>query len=372
MKVNGAFEDWAALNNTTYLTVNDIKIGTGDNIQPNQSGNIRHERHTYRAVRSIFGLSGDDRGPKIMGVSKSGMNLSLPVNHQSGASALVAQGNPASRFWIARRGSPAALTLDGTTPLVVNPAELIFKLASDPGPVPIEVLPFALHPANDGSADMIFDNHTDDDGIAYGRTMYASPWGFDTRPLANLTVTSPTYSGTAFGGGLSAGYAEAPFPVAPFSGRGATIEFFYKHLANTASNKVILSQLNNFWLAINNGQLVLTNNSIGGALTVGQAYHIALVCLPANKGAYLFVNGVPIAISPFLVDNISTNFTIRRFAPGNAVADLGTTGEVAHVAIFRGARYLSTFAPPTEEYAGDEPDLLHLWKFQGNGNDSII
>jgi len=372
MKVNGAYEDWAAANNATFLSVQDIPLGT-DHVHPTQPGNIRYARHFYRGARGAVGLSGDDRGPKIVGVNKSGLNLSLPVNHQSGATALVAQGNPASRFWIARRGSPTALGLDGTTPLTVNAADLLFKLAADPGNVPIEVLPMALHPADDASADMIYDNHVDGDGIAQGRALYASPWGFDTRPKGDLTMTGATYATTAFGGGLSAGYAEAPFPVMPGTGRGSTIEFVYKHLVNVAAHKTICAQQGAFWLTVNNGQLVLSGSTLPGTLIVGQTYRIALVFLPGNKNFLLFVNGIPTAISGSpLTDSIANNFTIRRFAPGNASYDMGTTGEVAHTAIFAGARYLTAFTPSAVEYTGDEANLLHLWKLQGSGADAII
>lgn len=209
--------------------------------------------------------------------------------------------------------------------------------------------------------------------FTHGRALYASPWGFDTRPKGDLTVTSPTYSSTAFGGGLSAGYAEAPFPVMPASGRGATVEFLYKHLANVTAHRTICAQQGNFWLTVNNSQLVLTNTTLPGTLTVGQTYHIALVFLPGNKGFILFVNGVPSALSSGqMTDSIANNFTIRRFAPGNASYDLGTTGEIAQMAIFRGPRYLSAFTPPAAEYAGNEANLLHLWKFQGSGADTII
>lgn len=370
-KVNGAFEDWARDNNGTYLSVPDIVLGT-DSVHPTQVGNIRYAQHEYRAMLSALGGTKNDRGPQITGITKSGVDLTLPVNLQSGATTLVSQGTPAARFWVARRGAPTALALDATTPITVGTNTITLKLATDPGNVPIEVFPLALHPANDATASMIYDDNTDGDGITRGRTLYASPWGFDTKPNGNGTATSPTYSTTKFGGGLSAGYMAAPFPATPSEARGATIECFYKHLTNVASIRIIFSQPGSWYFGINNGALVVNGSTTGmPTLTIGQTYHLAFVIMPGNRNATVFVDGVAYQIAdPVQTADIANAFFIRRL--GGAGFDLGTGGEVAHVAVFRGPRYLTTFTPTTTEYTGTETDLLHLWKLQGNALDSKV
>tara|TARA_R110000782_G_scaffold167129_10_gene259362 strand:+ start:677 stop:3532 length:2856 start_codon:yes stop_codon:yes gene_type:complete len=370
-KVRGAFYDWAQANSATYLSYADLQL-VSDGIHPSQVGAIRQARHIYRAMRGAAGLSGDDRGPLVTGVSRSGVDLTLPVDLQAGATTLVSQGSPATRIRVNRRGFSAALALDGSTPITVGTDDIILKLASDPGAVPLEIWPMGVHPVNDGSADMILDDHTDGDGITHGRALWENPYSVDLNVVGDLTVTSPTYSSTAFGGGLSAGYATAPFPVLPSVGNGVTIECFYKHLITSATHRIIFAQLDDFWLSVNNGNLVLTNTTITVGFTVGQTYHIALVCPPGGKNTFVYVDRVLVGTTTSNLSLASnTNpFTIRHW-PTNSFP-MGTGGEVAHVAVFKGARYLSDGSPPATEYDGTEENLLHLWKLQGDGADDAI
>tara|TARA_R110000782_G_scaffold78293_3_gene155888 strand:+ start:73028 stop:75097 length:2070 start_codon:yes stop_codon:yes gene_type:complete len=371
-KVRGAFYGWAQANEAIYISYADLAL-VSDGIHPSQVGAIRQARHIYRAMRGAAGLSGDDRGPMATGVSKSGVNLTLPVDLQAGATTLVSQGSPATRFRVNRRGFSAALSLDGTTPITVGTNSITIKLAADPGDVPLEIWPLGVHPANDGSADMILDDDVDGDGITHGRALWVPPVPLDLNVNAPLTLSSPTYSSTKFGGGLSAGWAQAPFPLLSHSGVGVTIECFYKHLVNSASNRIIFAQDGDFWFAVNNGNLSLGGGAKTVGFTIGQTYHIALVFMPGSKTTRLYVDGAYIGSWNGGLSNTASNpFTIRRLNPGSSGFDLSTIGEVAQVAVFRGARYLSAFMPPASEYDGTEENLLHLWKLQGDGADSRV
>lgn len=159
-----AGKDWAAENGGVYLEPHDITLL--DDVHQDQAGGVTLARHLFRA------MSAGDVGPTITVGSRAGTVITLPVQHASGATALVRAGTAAGRFAVYQMGTlTSALALASTDPVVVSANSITLNLAADPGnSVALDV--YALrHPDPSGSAaqsSMVYDNRNPE-GFAYGR-----------------------------------------------------------------------------------------------------------------------------------------------------------------------------------------------------------
>ncbi|NJR80471.1 hypothetical protein [Sphingomonas corticis] len=200
-----AGKEWAAENGGVYLEPHDITLL--DDVHQDQAGGVTLGRHIFRATTS------GDVGPTITGGSRTGTVITLPVQHASGATALVRAGNPASRFSVYPAGTvTGALALASTDGVTVTANAISLNLAADPGAgVAVDV--YALrHPDPSGStpqSNMVYDNRNPE-GFAFGRhvqpthvpVQVAAPGGTVVAPDA------PTATATAGSGQNVIAYAD--------------------------------------------------------------------------------------------------------------------------------------------------------------------
>jgi hypothetical protein len=187
-------KDWCAANNATYLEPHDIHLM--DHVHQGQTGSARLARHLYRAMRPAFGLPGDDVGPTVLSaVRAAGSNeVTLTCSLPSGATQLVLEGAAHTRFQIYPSGYTAnPLTYATENPISVSGTTITLRLASTPDD--LIALDVYVHNHPDPSAalaatDMIYDDHTNGDGLTFGRHIMPS-WGIAASAAAPGGLSAP-------------------------------------------------------------------------------------------------------------------------------------------------------------------------------------
>lgn len=161
---------YALANGHQFIEPHDILLPNNDQVHQGNVGNIELAHHFFRGTTPET-----DNGATLSTATRAAgsKDIVITVDFPAGATSLVSIGSPAPRFSVFTAGSVASpLALDATTPIVVTTNTITLKLAALPADdVALDVYIF-LHPDPDGgtaAANMIYDNHTNGDGITHGR-----------------------------------------------------------------------------------------------------------------------------------------------------------------------------------------------------------
>jgi hypothetical protein len=365
-------ERWAQDNGGVYVTMSDIAMNA-DMVHQNQIGARRAAQHFYRALHTPDG----DTGPQMTSASKSGAVLACPVTLTAGATALQLVGTPESRMLVMgpANNAGAGLAIAG---FAENGSGFNITLAADPGDVPLEIWPMAVHPVADASASGIFDNSNDGDGITRGRQLR-----FPTAPIlrkatGTLTPVSATYATAKFGNGRSGGYLTSGGPLLsalPYAGR--TIDFWLKYNTAAAAYQTICGQtgvliakfdnLNRLYFQYDNANSFVQAH---GWTADGGLHFVRLVQEPGNQRRHMVIDG---ALAQTQTGN-GAAYTVTnpfRIGANQSGAEILTSAVVDEVAVWNRAMGLTEMLTvPTAPYVGNEPGLQHLWHLNGDGADS--
>ncbi len=378
--IRKAMEDWCAANSGISLPMSDVGL-VSDIVHQTQAGARRIAQHAHRAMRpAMVPGAASDAGPAITSVSKSGLDLTCAVSLPSGASALASSGSPAGRMLVMAAGdvNGAALALDGVTPITVNASSIVLKLASDPGDVPLEVWPMAVHPVQDGMASGVWDNSNDGDGISLGRQLRFASAPVLRKRTGVLSTAGVSFAAGVFGQGRSAGEM---ISGGPLMGRtaweGRVLEARVTLASLPGANQVIASSSGviGFWINGANITLAWSNSgsvTIAHGMTPGSSYHLRLELDPFNQVRRFYRNGVLINTDTSAEGSYTTTNPFAIGGHGGVPGSFTfTSGVIDEVALWN--RTLNSgagFTPPAAAYAGTEAGLMHLWHCDGNGADS--
>lgn len=374
--IRRAQRDWCIDNNGFYVPFSDVSL-SADAVHLRQTGSRQASQHFARA------MTAGDAGPVLISVVKSGVELLCTVQHGSGGTGLVAVGSPATRMLVMNTNNSAgtALTLDAVAPLTVTGADTFtIKLASDPGDVPLEVWPMAVHPVADGSASGLWDNSDDGDGIARGRQLRFGSVPVLRKRTGVLSTAGVSFGAGKFGQGRSGGEMISGGPLLtdiPYAGR--TLEAWASVNTLPSAARVIASSsgVMGMWLTAS-GQMTVAWSNTGstsfahGLTADGLFHHFRWVIEPGNALRRLYIDGVlkHTSTSAIGTRNLVNPFAIGGHggAPGTYTYNVGTIDEVA---IFDRALSAAECAiVPTAPYTGLEANLMYLWQAETSGADS--
>lgn len=385
--IRQAAATWTAANSGIHIQPRDLSLYDG--VHQDQAGNLALSRHMQRAATDTGATIEAGTRPSNSAV------ITLSVTHANGATSLSTVGSPANRFKVYAAGDTATpLTINS---LSVGASSIAITLASAPANTTALDVYFtrAPDPANNGAADMIYDNALG--GFAVGRhprptltpVTVAAPGGTPApTPGPNLIETSAVYSpsATGFGQKMTGGRAYSPANTDLLSGLTNLTVATFIEVSTISGTQVAVGQGGRCWIGVNNtGRLIGAYNSdastttyIGGTttsangtnpvVTDGVRRHIALVAGPS--GGSLYVDGVRIATNsaPLWVGSASNRFTIRAFFMDGSFP---FTGAVDEVAVFNTAYYSgANFSAQTAPYTGTETGLIGLYHLDGNANAS--
>lgn len=193
----------------------------------------------------------------------------------------------------------------------------------------------------------------------------------------NLTPVNATYNATSkFGQSLNGGYAYTTTP--PVSGYPYTLRATVKINASSQV-EVAAGQAGFGWIGKSATNTVLAHYGFGtdvelaapGSLADGQ-YHEIELCVSAT-GGQLFVDGTLVASSATATTPVTTRyFGARAFfnTAASAAATFPWTGEIDQVALFNTVQHSAAYTPSTTALTGSEPNLVALYGFNGNTNDT--
>lgn len=194
----------------------------------------------------------------------------------------------------------------------------------------------------------------------------------------NLTPVNATYNATSkFGQSLNGGHAYSTTP--PLTGYPYTLRATVK-IASSSQIEVAAGQAGFGWIGKSATNTVLAHYGFGtdvelaatGNLADGQ-YHEIELCVTASGGK-LFVDGALVASSSTATSPVTNRyFGARAFfnTANSATATFPWTGEVDQVALFSTAQHTDAYTPSTTAMTGTEPNLVALYGFNGNTNDSV-
>jgi len=199
--LRSALKAWAAGTGAAmYLEPRDVTLA--DDVHQDPAGNIRLAQHLYRATRSEASLAAD-AGPTLASAVRAtgSADILLTFNLPTGATSLSMVGAGQLRFVVSVANDTTPLALDATTPIVVGTNTITLKLAAVPANTVALDIWVLKHPDPSGTtaaSAMIYDNHTNGDGIAVGRhltpsylpTVAAAPGGGST-PTPTPTPSAP-------------------------------------------------------------------------------------------------------------------------------------------------------------------------------------
>ncbi len=361
--------EWAVSQGYTPVVMNDLELGV-DITHPTQVGAKRQAWHAYRALRPFLGYTTNDEGATLGAPTHAvgSAAIVIPFTLKPGATALVTAGNPSLRYFAYKWGDRTTrLGYAASNPFVVdNVAKTItLNLAADPGQIALEVCQSVADQDNaDGSANNVWDDATDGDGITVGRLLNWGPRSKRIWPVANLTTTSAAYAAGKFGSAMSAGYGNAPFSVLPASKFGMTISMWVNVKSSGALSVFFAS--GNSWIGAQGFDLRVSVNggsqTFAGLLPVG-LHHVAVQVIGGSNSATAYVDGVPTA-SWASGGYTTSGVTQIRNLNGSFVP---TAYDIDEVAVFEGPLYSGAFTPPTAAYVGNEPNLVALWHLNGDG-----
>lgn len=371
--IRWASYDWAVARGFTPILMNDLSLNT-DGVHPIAPGSQRAAWHLWRALRPHFGLSHDDKGATfgIPTHAAGSQDIVIPFTLGAGSTALSIVGAAGSRFKVYRGGDRSTpLTLDATTPIAVdNSAKtLTLKLASDPGQIPLEIVPFGTgDPANDGSATGVFDDLNDGDGVTVGRQVW--PGVLPLRVAANMDLTlsnTPTFASSPQGQAMTGGRGVAASNATPSLVTGFSVQLDIQNTGSNGSTEVYAGQNGSgFWIGRVNTDLKVvvgsTTFTVAGAMPADSVWRQILVTVaPTVNTVTVYIDGSATVLGAATPSYGATSaWGIRTF--GNNGGNNLTTASVDAVAVFRGVRTY-TAAPLT----GTEPNLVYLWKLDGGG-----
>lgn len=373
---NRAAAEWCAINGGVYVPFCDLTLF--DSTHPDQASTRRQAWHFHRAtLPALTGGAGDD-GPQVVRVVKAGVDLICTVAHSSGT-ALSIVGAPGSRMLVTATNDNAgtSLALDAVSPFTLDsPTQFTLKLASDPGDVALEMWPMGLHPVDDGTADMLYDNALD--GLPVGRQLRCAPVPVLRKSNAGtLSGTGIGYAAGKFGTGRSAGELKSATKLLPsWPWDGQTLECWVKVTSLPGTTSMVCGQVGNLALYVTATGAIIhscgTNlrTTPTAPIVAGQTYHLRLEQSPIGFTRWLFVNGVLTdTIAGPMAIGAATPFAIGGNGSGGGVFTTGVVDEVAwfNRQLTRGANFI----PPATPYAGTEPGLVHLWHVDSSGADAV-
>jgi hypothetical protein len=393
--IRSAARGWCSSNGAVYVDMYDIS--QYDNVHEYQVGAQSMANEMYRATRANYGAS-NGIGPQITGATRSGQVITATVSNL-GQTGLNLVGSPQNRIFVFPTGSVNSLEATPGTPdpsnrylissvTSPNATTLTITLSSSVGTG--DVLDMYLYWPSDPSpstADNIYDNRTDSDGITQGRILQANstpitiaaptPGGTHVAPPGGLLApvspftfsnnSSPVFSASVlagFGQYLSGGYIRGQGPVfTPI-----THECF---LVCPPSNgtMVFLGGNGLDWIGVN-GLNLTCDVGLNGATTLipGDVYHVAYVKGPT--GARLYLTNMTAATAG-VCDAFTT--TSQLTYPQQSDWDARTLsgnfslvgGGVFEMVKWYGERYTGTsgtlnYAAPSAPYVGTESGLLQL------------
>lgn len=166
--LRNTMKTWAANKGAQFQCALDLD--TTDGIHPSQTGGIATARHDHRATRVSLGLNGDQGPVMATGYRSSNTNQIFIFPTLAQGAKLVGVGNPAVRFKVAQRGSTDFIPLSG---VIVGDNSIVITLGTFPADsVALDVYwGYPYDSSLRGSADMIYDNVVDGDGLTIGRQL---------------------------------------------------------------------------------------------------------------------------------------------------------------------------------------------------------
>lgn len=193
----------------------------------------------------------------------------------------------------------------------------------------------------------------------------------------NLTAVNPTYNASSkFGQSLNGGHAYSSTP--PLTGYPYTLRATVKAAASSVV-EVAAGQAGFGWIGKSASNTVLAHYGFGTdvelAANVNLAdgqYHELELCVSATGGS-LFVDGALVASSTTTTSPVTNRyFGARAFfnTANSAAATFPWTGEIDQVALFNTVQHTSAYTPSTTAMAGSESDLVALYSFSNNTNDT--
>jgi hypothetical protein len=384
--IRNASSAWAAANGGTYVAPEDLN--TVDGTHPNQHGALVMAQHFHRAMRPALGLTHGDAGPAISSASRASgsANVVLTMSLPTGATAMSFIGSPGGRFFVASPNSQNLKRIISS--LSISGSQITLALATaPPNNEPLDVWFARPFDPTDSSADMVYDNNVDGDGITTGRHPVVS--------LAATTVAAPVPShgpnlsstgtptwgtgqsgfGQCFTGGgtgqssYTTGYADDVIPY----GDVWTAECFFKIASAPASFAGIFTcGALNTWLTVNSaGKLFLNTSftSLTGTTNVcDNAWHHVRLVMNGDLGMQLYLGGVLEATTSTGYAPDATATTSQFTLGGLHFGSNNFTGSLDEFAVWTIAKNTSGFTPPSAPYTGTETGLYALYHLDGNFN----
>ena len=378
--IRWAADDFCNQRGYISLLTNDLSMNT-DGTHPIAPGSKRLAHHIARAMRPSLGLSHSDKGATLGTPTHApgSLDIVIPFTLAAGSTALSITGslaNAASKWKVYKSSDRATLlTFDATTPIAIdNTADTItLKLASDPGQVPLEIVPYGYQElVDDGSAAGIFDDLNDGDGISVGRQIWPGVRPLRVSANMNLTLASATFAASANGQAMTGGTGTAPANAIPGLVTGVSIQFDSAQTGTTGSNEVFCGQNGSgLWIGRNGTNLVVAGSvtyTFTGVLPADGVYRQVLVTIQPNSGAVnVYINTVPQTSpgSTSYAQGTTSAFAIRKFGNSGTPQAL-TTARIDEVALFEGIR-----TPSLTPLTGAEPGLKYWWRLDGDGVQAV-
>lgn len=384
--------DWCAANSATYVPISDLSLnsgGTGGSVHQFQIGSVFAARHFYRAIRGLLGISSvGDKGPTITGVSRA--SGSKNVIFTTDAVSLNVVGAPDKRQATYYAFNTAGgLGLDATTPFTAGPGANQFTIQLSAVPTGADATALnafmfqAIDTIIDGSANMIYDNVTDGDGITLGRQLQPNMLPIVAAaptPSKALTLVSPAYTagpGAPWGQWMTGGRGTAN----DFHSPSQQFSYELRLLASTApvANAFLCGDQNSGGIYLDTANTLSANyynnvtatTLVGPVVTSASIYHALLEV--DETGAWLYANGVLVASNTSTLPNSTSRTQVfggRVWGTNTGTAPPAGIG-VQELAVWNSVRYRgANFTPPTAPYVGTE-GMVRLWRLDGNGNEVV-
>ncbi|MBT2186179.1 sialate O-acetylesterase [Sphingobium nicotianae] len=408
-RIRKGADDWCNANGGYHVHAHDI--AQVDAIHESQAGAVTLARCMYRAAKARYAGDNSHLGPVPMSATRIGTMITLTLS-DVGQSTINLVGTPGNRLFLFPRGRVDRATLSNnrfpvSSVAVVNKTTLTIVLANDPGDGhDLDLWVYWPNGPADATADNIYDDRTDADGIAVGRfvrsnfmpiqvsapspggPVNAPPGGFvaATSPFS-LTETGTVYGasagGSSFGQEMTSGRALAGGLVTPCF-LPVAIEGFFTCPPAFAATQVLFGgfgPVNSYWVGINtSGKMVCGNNSITGATTLvaGRRYHFCFQIGPSGWALYLTdlsagTGGVKDATSATVstMVPVAGSFGLRTIGGSFPLSG----GAVDEIAVFNAERYadVTTYNAnrPTAPLTGTEADIVALYRCDNDARDAV-
>jgi len=391
--IRQAAKSWAASNSSTYIQPVGIKTVDGTHQTNGVGGGDYLAREIFRSYRAALGLTGSNAGATVTNIARVGTAITLTL---SGA----VTGAGYKRFRVFDAGNlnaPRALTSTS-----VSGNTITFNLAVDPGVG--AVLDFAPYTDGyvfltggtgwDGGAETFFDTNIQADETALGFTRgrqvdfgiigtitipAQTPAGaVNAIPAYNMTMTSPVYQtgGTGFGNEFASGTGiTTPAMLVP-QPPTFTVEGWVSIPTAPTGNIILFNAPDPLlWVGTNTSGQITVQNAVQSATSYTGAGRV-FVRMVQNATTRKFYIGTAPGAAPTLVNTVTFGSTGAAYRVEYGMAAhirstglLPTAGTFPIDSLALWAAELSTVAP-SASYVGNEANLLALYNFESNGNDS--